>query len=394
MLLVGIGLVVGTALAMPIRSRLAEEPPPTAPASAVAPPVKAIAILPEPSRTPDPPPEPPPEPHRPAGDDPTPEAPSGLEDVVARVVPAVASIEAGRARGTGFFVAPDTLITNAHVVEGQTSVRLRVGALEQIARVATVSASSDLAILRVFPANPGQATLRLGSASRARVGQEVVAVGSALGVLPNTVTRGIVSAVRQVGPITLVQTDAAINPGNSGGPLVDRDGMVIGVNSMAVAGHAGSGLAFAVAIDHAARLLAGGGDTGGAETPLRGLEQLLEKPTGSDDLRARGEQTYAQALANAARQADQIDTYWQRYAKACVVSALPGDRPWFGVYGAGGIRINATSAYDCGGWLETLHGHAQTLRQTVETADDVARRSGVYPGVMRQLRQQYRLTWR
>jgi S1-C subfamily serine protease len=45
----------------------------------------------------------------------------------------------------------------------------------------------------------------------------VIAVGSALGVLSNTVTRGIVSAVRKAGPVTLIQTDAAINPGNSGG---------------------------------------------------------------------------------------------------------------------------------------------------------------------------------
>ena len=109
----------------------------------------------------------------------------------------------------------------------------------------------------------GAAESRAGDARtwidrQARVGQEVIAIGSALGVLSNTVTRGIVSAVRQVGAVTLVQTDAAINPGNSGGPLLDRQGMVIGVNSMTVGQAGGEGVAFAVAIDHVTQLLDSG----------------------------------------------------------------------------------------------------------------------------------------
>ncbi len=130
-----------------------------------------------------------------------------------------------RSRGTGFFVAPDRVLTNAHVVEGQSSVQLQVGAATYTARVA-----ADVAGHR--PGHPRgrqrrirrSRCCRLGTATTARVGQEVIAIGSALGVLSNTVTRGIVSAVRQVGAVTLIQTDAAINPGNSGGPLVDRDG--------------------------------------------------------------------------------------------------------------------------------------------------------------------------
>ena len=78
-------------------------------------------------------------------------------------------------------------------------------------------------------------------------------------MLSNTVTRGIVSAIRDVGTVTLIQTDAAINPGNSGGPLVDRNGVVIGINSLAVAAREGQGIGFAVAIDHATPLLNGQG---------------------------------------------------------------------------------------------------------------------------------------
>src|SRR4029450_7657154 len=123
------------------------------------------------------------------------------------------------------------ILTNAHVVQGQTSVTMQVGTTTYNARVTTISSGSHLALLQVYNANPNQPVLTLGSVSHARVGQEVIAVGSALGVLSNTVTRGIVSAMRQVGNITLIQTDAAINPGNSGGPLVDRSGGVIGGKS-------------------------------------------------------------------------------------------------------------------------------------------------------------------
>ena len=166
------------------------------------------------------------------------------------MLPAVVSIQAGQGQGTGFFVRPDVVLTKAHVVGEQSSVQLTAGERIYTARVARVSASSDLAVLQVYNADARQQTLRLGSASGLRAGQEVIATGSALGVLSNTVTRGIVSAIRDTGSVTLIQTDAAINPGNSGGPLVDRTGVVIGVNSMRIAAAQGDeGLAFAVAID-------------------------------------------------------------------------------------------------------------------------------------------------
>jgi len=159
-------------------------------------------------------------------------ADSPLEDLVSRVVPAVALVQAGQNRGTGFFISRDRVLTNAHVVDGHSTVRLQVGEVSYSARVTNVSTGSDLAVLQVSNPNPNQPVLTLGSVSSARVGEEVIAVGSALGVLSNTVTRGIVSAVRKAGQITLIQTDAAINPGNSGGPLVNRAGQVIGINSV------------------------------------------------------------------------------------------------------------------------------------------------------------------
>jgi V8-like Glu-specific endopeptidase len=316
-----------------------------------------------------------------------------LEDIVGTVVPAVASIQAGQARGTGFFIRPDTVLTNAHVVEGHTSVQLQAGDAKYTARVVTTSSGTDLAMLQVYNANPRQAVLRLGSASTARVGQEVIAIGSALGVLQNTVTRGIVSAVRQAGPVTLVQTDAAINPGNSGGPLIDRTGQVIGINSMAVASRIGQGLGFAVAIDHAMQLLNGQSSIS-TSTPMSGLNQLMGAPSDGDQLRERGAQAYAKVLEWAARNGDQLDNYWNRYSATCLAGATPmGSRAWFAVYEPGGVRISTTSSYNCTSWLDTITSQADQIRAEVTKATEQARQTGVYPGTMRDLRRKYRMDW-
>ena len=319
--------------------------------------------------------------------------PPALEDTIGSIVPAVAAIDAGRARGTGFFVKYDTVLTNAHVVEGQASVRLQAGTRSYAARVTTVSTGFDLALLQVDNPDPKQPILSLGSASSARVGEEVVAVGSALGVFPNTVTRGIVSAFRKVGDVTLIQTDAAINPGNSGGPLVTRSGVVIGVNSMGIGRQAAEGLGFAVAIDHAASLLNGQASTS-TQTPLAGLNQMMNAPPEAESRRARAERDYAAALQAAAQAADQIDDSWGQHAKTCVANAIhTGDRPWLAMFEANGIQAGGWSEYDCGSWLATTRAHASQLRTAVERANEAARENGVFPGTMRELRRRYRLEW-
>jgi hypothetical protein len=319
-----------------------------------------------------------------------------IEDVASHVVPAVVSIEAGQSRGTGFHIRPDYLLTNAHVIEGHSSVRLHYsGNVQRAGRVISTSSGSDLAVVQVYDADPEQPTLALGSVSSVRVGQEVIAVGSALGVLSNTVTRGIVSALRRVGEVTLIQTDAAINPGNSGGPLVNRSGHVIGVNSLAVSKGVAESLAFAVAIDHAAQLLNGQGSLT-AQTPLAGLNQMMGGRAASerDQQRERGEQTYAKTLEWASRNADQLDSSWQQYAKSCVASSSrAGDRAWFAVFEPNGIRLTGYSANDCGGWLNAVRSNAEAIKSEVDKAAEVARHSGVYPGVMRDLRRRHRMEW-
>ncbi len=325
----------------------------------------------------------------------TPTAPAGsIEDVVSASVPAVASIDTGSGRGSGFFIRPDLVVTNNHVVEGQNSVTLRVVGAQYTARVMTTSAAVDLALLQVYNPNPQQVTLRLGTAATARPGEEVIAIGYALGALSNTVTRGIVSALRQSGSVTLIQTDAAINPGNSGGPLIGRDGTVIGINSMGISKQVGEGLAFAIAIDHAIALV-NGRPLVAAQTPLAGLTQTMGGPSESEAARARGQGQYEQAVQWAARNSDQIDANWQRNSKLCVASATPtgGDRPWFAVYVPDGIKVARSNAYDCFAWIDDLKNAANQIRTTLDAAAESARRDGVYPGAIRQIRQKYRMDW-
>jgi S1-C subfamily serine protease len=322
-------------------------------------------------------------------------AASGLiEDLVSAALPAVVSIDAGNARGTGFFVRPDIVVTNEHVISGQSSVQLYASGAKYTARVVSASVAIDLAVLQVYSPNPQQRVLSLGSTTNVRPGQEVIAIGNALGAFSNTVTRGIVSAIRKTDSVTLIQTDAAINPGNSGGPLLDRNGTVIGINSMGVSGRS-EGLGFAIAIEHATQIL-NGQVASSSRTPGQGLNQLLGGPSSEGEaLRAQGASQYEKTVGWAARNGDDLDNNWQKNSKFCVTSAARtgGDRTWFALYVPNGIQITQNSTYDCAGWIDNMKGNAKQIKDALDESAEVARRSGVYPGTIRQIRQKYKMDW-
>jgi S1-C subfamily serine protease len=322
---------------------------------------------------------------------------ASLEDVVAQVMPAVVLVEASGSRGTAFFVAPDTLLTNVHVVGSSSSVTLRRGSGETLpARVAATARQFDVAMLKISNASPTQPVLALASAYEARVGQEVVAIGSALGVLQNTVTRGIVSAVRQTGEATLVQTDAAVNPGNSGGPLLDRSGRVIGITTMSFRGQ--QGLNFAVAIDHA-RTLIDGRPPAAAPRPqsaqqnaeFRALSPSL--PSQAEQARSEGMQVYDQMLTQLARRADALDGSWQQNRPVCFAGRLAGnfDREWFALYDR--RTLPASVAPGCEGWFVDFQREAAVIHAGVLQAEELARRADVYPGFRRDTRRKHRLDY-
>jgi len=153
------------------------------------------------------------------------------------------------ASGSGVIVDPrGYIVTNYHVVENaaELTVIFQDGTDKPAQLIGHDYPFSDLAVIQVDGEGYSYATL--GDSEALRVGETVVAIGSALGDFRNTVTTGIVSAVGrslQVDQDTvmegLIQTDAAINHGNSGGPLVNLRGEIIGINTAIVRGSGYSG---------------------------------------------------------------------------------------------------------------------------------------------------------
>ena len=319
-------------------------------------------------------------------------APAALEDIISAALPAVVLVESSAGRGTGFFVAADTLITNVHVVAGNGSVTIRRDdRTTAVARVAALSSDVDIAILKVSNPDPNQVSIPFGSAYTARAGQEVIAIGSPLGTLQNTVTRGIVSAVRQTGNATLVQTDAAINPGNSGGPLIDRTGHVIGVTTMGYVGR--QGLGFAVAIDHARALLEGRPNpapaAASADNELRALSPAQLSP--GDEARAAAGQAFDKAMAQLARQADALDRNWNNFKRVCYAGKVVGsfDHEWYALFDQRAMQ--GQIIVGCNLPFSDLERDARDIRDAISAADEAARRADVFPGDRRDVLKKYRL---
>jgi putative serine protease PepD len=204
---------------------------------------------------------------------------TGVEAVSAKVLPSVVSIavtgEAGSGTGSGVVLTEDgVILTNNHVVAaaaqgGSITVTFQDGR-KAPATVIGLDPGADVAVIRtdgISDAIPAQ----IGSSADLTVGEQVVAIGSPLG-LDGTVTTGIVSALNRPvvsgdgsgtnqSVLNAIQTDAAVNPGNSGGALVDMAGRVVGINSAIATlgasegGQGGSiGLGFAIPIDQAVRI--------------------------------------------------------------------------------------------------------------------------------------------
>ena len=179
--------------------------------------------------------------------------------VYAKASPAVVSIRTGQGSGTGFLIS-DTgkLVTNAHVVSGNSRVVVRFGSHGTSLDGAVIGTdqSSDLAVVSIDPgAVPeGVQPLQFADSRAVQVGDTAIAIGNPFG-LDRTATQGIVSGLGRhiqapsgFSIDSVIQTDAPINPGNSGGPLLDTGGRVIGVNSQIETGGANGnvGIGFAV----------------------------------------------------------------------------------------------------------------------------------------------------
>jgi S1-C subfamily serine protease len=194
------------------------------------------------------------------------QADNAVERVVERVLPAVVNVVADGGEGTGFIIRDDgVVVTNYHVVERASSVQVLTSEEDPrqfAARVIGGDVQADLAVLQLEDAE-GLPTVPLGDSDGLELGQQVVAIGYALGLEGGpSVTSGIVSSLTREITVPddncaeceggqrvyadVIQTDAAINPGNSGGPLVDLAGNVVGINSAGSTGAENIGFAIQI----------------------------------------------------------------------------------------------------------------------------------------------------
>jgi len=155
------------------------------------------------------------------------------EEVAKRVMPSVVSIRmtdgSKSQSGSGFFVSPDTIVTNFHVIESMTSGTVKiVGGTRtySISGVVGYDKETDLALIQIS-ASIGK-SLVLASSEKPAVGAAVYAVGNPRG-LEGTFSPGIVSGLRDFSDGSLIQITAPISPGSSGGPVVNNKAEVVGI---------------------------------------------------------------------------------------------------------------------------------------------------------------------
>lgn len=196
-----------------------------------------------------------------------------IEEVANRVAPGVVSIitevrtsnffgqsQTGSAAGTGMIVTADGyVLTNKHVIEGARNITIVLDDGTRYENIELIGTDplSDVAFLKI-PDAQNLPTVQLGDSKTVHAGQQVIAIGNALGQFQNTITAGVISGTGRSltasnsdgsGAETLtdmIQTDAAINSGNSGGPLVNAAGEVIGINTATSSGADGIGFAIPI----------------------------------------------------------------------------------------------------------------------------------------------------
>ena len=199
-----------------------------------------------------------------------------LDRAAAAVVPITSGTDL---IGSGVVVAPDRVLTAAHVVDDAagTDTRVLLGADSVAYDVIGIDRTRDLALLAV--SLPKIQPIVWGDSRSVLRGDEVIVLGYPIGLESVSLTRGVVSSPSQVvGGSTFIQTDAAINPGNSGGALVDSRGRLIGINVGKIASVDVSGIGFAVpgtdALDFVKRSDPSAQLTGNVATPAQGSAVL------------------------------------------------------------------------------------------------------------------------
>ncbi len=185
---------------------------------------------------------------------------SAYEKVCSFCNPSIVAISTDVGSGSGVIWSSDGyIVTNHHVIDGASSISVMLANGERYpaSRIGT-NQENDLALIRINVR--GLLPAELGDSDDLRMGQPVVAIGNALGILSNTATEGILSAITREITIegltmNLMQISAPINPGNSGGGCFDINGKLIGVVNAKTSAAGIEGLGFAIPVNTAKQII-------------------------------------------------------------------------------------------------------------------------------------------
>ena len=174
-----------------------------------------------------------------------------VADIVEGAIPSVVQIVvyditgAERGEGSGFFIGPGKILTNAHVIESGYSAEV-LSESEYYDRVTILKSDSDIDLAVIKVDERSEVYLPLEQEQEIRPGERILAIGNPLG-LEKTVSDGLISAIRGApGGLQIIQISAPISPGSSGGPLLNQQGRVIGVTAATLS--EGQNLNFAIGV--------------------------------------------------------------------------------------------------------------------------------------------------
>lgn len=216
-----------------------------------------------------------------------------LVDNTKNKVVSVINMKGGQRAGSGSGVVYKNdsgrilIVTNHHVIDGNTSVIVRFADGQELeAKLLGSDQYTDLALLEVKDDLDIQ-PFKMGDSTKTKVGEYVIAIGSPLGIeFENSVTFGIISGVNRLIPVStdssgksdwdmlVLQTDAAINPGNSGGALVNMAGELIGINSLKLASDNVEGMGFSIPVSEMIPIIQQIEETGKVAYPIVGVSMI------------------------------------------------------------------------------------------------------------------------
>ncbi len=308
-----------------------------------------------------------------------------LPELVKRIKPSAVAIETfdskdnTLARGSGFFIAANRVITNRHVIEKASRVEIHLlnGKKYTVRGVVAVDGEGDLALLQVEV--PRELAVPLPFLRTVpQEGESIVVIGNPYG-LEGSVSNGIVSAVREIsGYGKIIQITASISPGSSGSPVVNMAGQVIGVATLQAA--EGQNLNFAVPAERISQLKIADLQTFSSLA----AETQKNKRSSAERLYSQGlaqlsRDDYTRALSNFEKAAETDPNYaeaWYQAGYCYGILGRPSEalkasrqaaklRPeWAATY----INIGASS-YALGAYKDAIDAYKQAIHLDEDTAD-------------------------